>query len=74
MSNNAQRFSFPLRIASPEVQSEAFAVLEADGSWKGDANQLAAALGRMQAPPGSLEPLIMWLLLREMQRGNTAQG
>lgn len=67
MSSEARRRTFPLKIAAPD-SPDIIATLQADGSWSGNPEKLKVALERMQGKPGSLEPLIMWLVLREMTR------
>jgi hypothetical protein len=72
MSEHARRLKFPLRVGTSDSPNDDIAVLEADGSWRGDPEKLAAALGRMEGDKRSIEPLVMWLLLREMQRDRQA--
>lgn len=68
MTDQGRRHTFPLRVSAADNPGDVIAVLEANGTWSGDADKLVAALGRMEDGKGAIEPLVMWLLLREMQR------
>ncbi len=69
MTDQGRRHTFPLRVGTADNPGDVLAVLEANGTWTGDADKLVAALGRMEGDKRAVEPLVMWLLLREMQRG-----
>lgn len=69
MSDQSRRLAFPVRVGAPDVAGDDIAVLMANGTWSGDPAKLQAALARMPHNPGDMGPVVMWLVLREMQRG-----
>ena len=63
-------FPFIVHLESSEGR-DCIITLDADGGWKGDADHLESALAEMAADDDSnpRDTVVLWLLLREMQRG-----
>jgi hypothetical protein len=63
-------FPFTIHLESSEGR-DCIITLDADGHWKGDADHLESALIEMAADEDAdpRNKVVLWLLLREMQRG-----
>ena len=62
--------SFPLLIS---LHGEEDIFLHADGSWTGNTEALRKAL-RESKGGGGLTNVVLWLMLREMERDRSAAG